>query len=142
MRNVLAVFAVALLTGTTLNSDEHLAFAIIVNKSNQIHDLSSSKVKLIFLRKISRWPWGAEILPVDLPDRNPARRAFVKSIMASTLDQLEVYWIEQKVARGLYPPARVPDVQAAKALVAARAGGVAYIPASDVDDTVRTLEVR
>ncbi len=142
MQNTIRLLVAALLSCAVLKCDDHQAFVLIVNKSNQIFELSPSKVKLIFLRKISRWPWGAEILPVDLPDQHPARRALVKAILESTPENMGVYWIEQKVSRGLSPPSRVNDVQAAKALVAARPGGVAYIPASDVDDTVRIIQVK
>lgn len=142
MRNVLTILVAAFLTGTSMDSQDRPHFAIIVNKSNQIHDLSAGKVKLIFLRKISRWPWGAEMLPVDLLDSNPLRQAFVKSMMESSFADLAVYWIDQKVTRGLYPPLRAANPQEAKALVAARLGGIAYIPASDMDDSVRVLDVR
>jgi hypothetical protein len=62
--------------------------------------------------------------------------------MDSTIDQLEGYWIEQKVARGLSPPVRVTNARAAKELVASRPGGIAYIPIADADDTVRALEMK
>ena len=51
-------------------------FVVIVNKESQLTQLSLSKLKIIFLRKISRWPWGAEIYPVDLPESSALRQEF------------------------------------------------------------------
>lgn len=115
---------------------------LIVNKANPIDKLSSSKIKVIFMRNISRWPWGAEIAPVDLPDSNPARRTFLRSLIGSTREQMEVYWIDQKVSRSIDRPLRVASPKEAKMLVASRPGAIAYIPAEEVDGTVRVLEVK
>lgn len=115
-------------------------FVIIVHKSNKLESLGSSKLELIYLRKVSRWPWGAEILPIDLPDRSPLRRAFAETVLERSLDDLSLYWIDQKVTRNVNPPIEVSSVAAIKALVASRAGAIAYIPPGNVDGTVKVLE--
>lgn len=115
---------------------------VIVNKSNRIESLSADKIKVIYLRKISRWPWGAEIVPVDLPEKAPLRAIFLKSILNTTPHELEVYWIDQMVSRSLTPPLQVATDRAAKALVAATPGAVAYISQSEVDESVRVIEIR
>jgi ABC-type phosphate transport system substrate-binding protein len=132
----------ALLTAcSALASPEDRGFVVIVNKNNQITRLSASKVKVIFLRNVSRWPWGAEILPIDLPDKNPARKAFLTSIMASSADQMDVYWIDQKVSRSVDRPMRAASAKEARMLVASRPGAVAYVPTDETDNTVRVLEI-
>src|SRR5437868_10887564 len=56
----------------TMSSTDALAqgrpFVVIVNQQNQLNEVSIAKIKTIFLRRISRWPWGAAVDPVDLPD--------------------------------------------------------------------------
>ncbi len=123
-------------------ADQMDSFVVVVNKSNRMGSLSVSKLKVVFLGKISRWPWGAEIVLVDLPDRNSVRKAFARNILDSTPEDLAVYWIDQKVTRSLNPPTRAANVAAAKQIVASKPGAVAYIPASAVDDTVKVMEVR
>ena len=115
---------------------------LIVNKANKIDPLTKSKVRFIYHRKVSRWPWGAEILPLDLPERSPARRDFSQSVLGRSVEELAVYWIEEKMTRNANPPARVPTAAAAKAIVASRAGAICYIPANAVDDTVKVIEVK
>jgi ABC-type phosphate transport system substrate-binding protein len=116
-------------------------FVVIVNKQNPLTELSRGKLKTTFLRRISRWPWGAEIHPVDLPDGSPLRRDFARDVLDSTTAELEVYWIDQKATRNINPPTVAPSVEAAKAAVAAHSGAIGYIPASALDGTVKTLEL-
>jgi hypothetical protein len=56
-------------------------------------------------------------------------------------EQLTAYWIDQKATRGLNPPLRVLEPAAAKALVAARPGAIAYIPTATLDGTVKAFKV-
>ena len=117
-------------------------YVLIVNKANKVDSLSVSKLRFIYRRKVSRWPWGAEILPLDLPEQSPVRQQFSTSILGAAVDQLTIYWIDQKVTRNVNPPARVPTAEAAKAIVASKVGAIAYIPAGAVDATVKVLEVK
>jgi ABC-type phosphate transport system substrate-binding protein len=131
-----------LLTCTSVTAQEPRGFVVIVNKNNPVAWLSSSKIKIIFLRNVSRWPFGAEIVPVDLPDRSPTRRAFLEAVMRSTPDEMAVYWIDQKISRSLSKPVQVGSASEARALVASHIGAVAYVPLAEADDTVRILEVK
>jgi hypothetical protein len=116
-------------------------FVVIVHPSNRFDGLSRSKVSYVFLRKVSRWPWGAAIGPADLAVNEPIRREFVQQVLLTTEEQLAAYWIDQRTTRGLNPPVEVRDAAAAKRWVAARPGGIAYIPASALDGTVKAIRV-
>lgn len=142
MRRYLQTVCLLLLCSALCSPQEANVFVVVVNKRNPTDHLSLSKLKVIFLRDVSRWPWGAEVVPVDLPDKNPIRQSFVKSVLDSTPEQLQVYWMGQRISRSIDPPVRVASPSEAKAIVAAKPGAVAYIPASAVDDTVRVLQVK
>ena len=116
-------------------------FVVIVNPSNHFDALSRSKLSFLFFRKVSRWPWGAEAQPIELEPRSPARHWFVVQVMQTTEEQLSDYWIDQTATRGLSRPIRVADAAAAKKIVAARPGAVAYIPSSELDGTVKAIRV-
>jgi hypothetical protein len=116
-------------------------FVLIVNRSNQFDSLNRSKIGFLFLRKVSRWPWGAQAEPIDLAPHGPARRWFAKQVLRITEEQVDEYWIDQRATRGVNPPIQAPSAAAAKALVAARPGAIAYIPATALDGTVKVLKV-
>jgi hypothetical protein len=116
-------------------------FAVIVHPSNQFDSLSRSKVSYLFLRKVSRWPWGAEAAALDLAEGEPIRREFVQQVLRMSEEQLAEYWIDQRATRGVSPPLQVRDAAAARLWVAARPGGIAYIPLSALDSTVKAIRM-
>ena len=114
---------------------------MIVHPSNRFDALSRSKVTYLFLRKVSRWPWGAEVAPADLPANESVRKEFVKRVLRMTEEQLAELWIDQRATRGISPPVEVRDAAAAKLWVAGRPGGIAYIPLSALDSSVKAIRV-
>ena len=114
---------------------------VIVHLSNRFDALSRSKASYLFLRRVSRWPWGAEVAALDLAEGEPIHREFVQQVLRMTEEQLAEYWIDQRATRGVSPPPQVRDAAAAKLWVAARPGGIAYIPSSALDGTVKALRM-
>jgi ABC-type phosphate transport system substrate-binding protein len=117
------------------------SFVVIVHPSNRFETLSRSKVSYLFLRRVSRWPWGAEVTPVELSNHHKVHGEFVAQILRTSEEQLEAYWIDQRTTRGVSPPVQVNDVSSVKALVAARPGAIGYIPADALDGTVKVLRI-
>ncbi|HEV3215283.1 MAG TPA: hypothetical protein VGZ27_06150 [Vicinamibacterales bacterium] len=120
---------------------ERPGFAVIVHPSNHFETLSRSKLSLLFLRRVSRWPWGAAVEPVDLVPNEPARVEFILQVLKTTERDLDQYWIEQTTTRGISRPVQVASAAEAKSIVATRPGAIAYIPAADLDRTVKVLKV-
>jgi ABC-type phosphate transport system substrate-binding protein len=133
LANVLA-FAAGSVTGKE-------PFVVIVNKSNRFDSLTRAKLRYLFLRKVSRWPWGAEVYPIDLKDAAAVRREFTGEVLNTTEHELAAYWIDQRMVRGVAPPVEAANPEAARALVAGNPGAIAYIPPSALDDTVKALRV-
>jgi hypothetical protein len=131
------------LLGTLGSASEQreAAFVVIVHPSNHYDALNRSKLEFLFLRKVSRWPWGAEAQPVDMDPRSLAAREFTSQVLKTTEESLAVYWIDQRSTRGASRPIQIPSAAAVKAFVAAHPGAVGYIPAADLDSTVKTIRV-
>jgi ABC-type phosphate transport system substrate-binding protein len=130
-----------LLASCLTSAGDRETFVVIVNKSNRFDVLSRARVEYLFLRKVSRWPWGAEVFPIDLDTPGTARRDFTSQVLHTTGRELANYWIDQRMTRGVVPPGRVASVAGVKALVAATPGAIAYIPPAACDRTVKILRV-
>jgi hypothetical protein len=117
------------------------AFVVIVHPSNRFDALSLSKLSFLFLRKVSRWPWGAEVEPVDLAPNQSARLEFTRQVLRMTERDLDHYWIDQTTTRGVNRPVQVTGAAEAKSIVARRPGAIAYIPTTELDRTVKALRV-
>jgi hypothetical protein len=114
---------------------------VIVHPSNRFDALSRSKINYLFLRRVSRWPWGAEVAPIELSSPSKAREEFIEHVLRTTEEQLQAYWIDQRATRGVSPPLQIADAASVKALVAARPGAIGYIPAAALDSSVKALRV-
>ena len=141
LRTIFGLACMILLALAGADAKREEQFVVIVNPSNHFDTLSRSKLSFLFLRKVSRWPWGAEVDPIDLPQHDLARAEFTRRVLGTTEDWLTNYWIDQKATRGVNPPVEVRDVAAAKALVASHPGAIAYIPSSALDATVKAIKV-
>jgi ABC-type phosphate transport system substrate-binding protein len=116
-------------------------FAMIVHPSNQYTKLNRSKVHILYAKKISRWPWGAEAEPLDLPERTPARAWFVKQVLKSSEPALAEYWIEQRTSSGVAPPKQAVGAGEVVKFVASRHGAIGYVPLAEVNASVKVLTV-
>jgi hypothetical protein len=116
-------------------------FTVIVHPSNRFDALTRSQISYLFLRKVSRWPWGAEVSPLDLTGDKLVHREFVQQILQISEEQLVEYWIDQRATRGVAPPIGVADPTTAKRFVAAKPGAIAYIPCLTLDSTVKAIKV-
>lgn len=114
-------------------------FVLIVHPSNRFEQLSRSKVALLFLGKVSRWPWGAEAEPVDLAGNAAARASFLRLVLRMSSEAFAEHWIEQRTGRGISPPTVAATAADAVALVARRPGAVGFVPESEVREGVRIL---
>src|SRR5258708_5805133 len=112
-----SVFIVLCLLATVGGASEPHgpAFVVIVHPSNRFESLSRSKLEFLFLRKVSRWPWGAEAQPVDLGPSSLPAREFTKQVLKTTEEHLAAYWIDQRVTRGVGPPIQISGTAAVKA---------------------------
>jgi hypothetical protein len=140
-RNWFLVVCGVLLARQGIAQVEDGGFVVIVHPSNRFDALSRSKLSFLFLRKVSRWPWGAEVEPVALASNQPVRLEFTRQVLRMTERDLDQYWIDQTTTRGVSRPIQVTGAAEAKSIVAMRPGAIAYIPTAELDRTVKALKV-
>jgi hypothetical protein len=133
--------ALAFLARAGVSGARGSELAVIVHRSNRFDCLSCAKLKYLYLRKVSRWPWGAQVEPIDVAAPRSVRSAFLQRVLQTTDEEMAVYWIDQREVHGISPPVQVRDSAAAKALVASRPGAISFIPAADLDDTVKNIRL-
>lgn len=114
---------------------------IIVNRGNPVQSIKKSLLRRYFLRKTTEWTDGTAIVPVDLPASDPIRERFSEWILKQTPARITGYWISQGVTGGKDAPDIVRSAAAVKNHVANHAGGIGYILRSDLDGSVKAIEV-
>lgn len=138
MRGV--VFAMVAVAGLVLArpaaADELL---IIANPSVKVsRPLGINFLAAIYLLRITTWPDGTHIVPVNREAKSPVREIFTSRVLRQNRATLQAYWNEMHY-RGKLPPVVQESEQAMLAFIRKVPGAVGYIDASRVPAGVRVL---
>jgi ABC-type phosphate transport system substrate-binding protein len=113
-------------------------FAVIVNKDNT-GPVDKDMIVKIYSGELKSWKNGAAILAVDLPESNPVRASFATEVLGKTVANIKALWAQMIFSGQALPPKQASSDDEVKKLVSANKGGIGYIKASDVDDSVRVV---
>lgn len=110
---------------------------IIANPSVvSVDRLTPDDIRAIYLLRMTRWPDGSNIVPVNLDARSDVRARFTASLLQQDEASLAVYWNEMHYA-GKLPPVVQQSEAAMLAFVRSVPGAIGY-----VGDFARPVGVR
>jgi ABC-type phosphate transport system substrate-binding protein len=110
-----------------VSAGEAEGYQLVVNASNPSTVLSRTQVSAMFLRKVTRWDHGGQVLPVDLSPNSPVREIFTKDVHAKTVAAVRGYWTQLVFSgRGVPLPEKSSDT-AVIAFVRSNPGAVGYV---------------
>ncbi|WP_228712279.1 phosphate ABC transporter substrate-binding protein [Marinobacter sp. NP-6] len=112
--------------------------AIIGNPAGP-DSLTLEQVRDIYLNRSKSLPGGQRVVPYELPETSAVREAFHKKVTGRSGAQLKAFWSQQVFTGKGQPPQELGSESAVKASVASTPGGIGYIDADLVDDSVKVL---
>lgn len=131
----IAVSALLLLAGSAKADD----LLIIANPSvNVAAPLSRSQIAAIYLLRMTAWPDGSHIVPINREATSEARERFTAAILQEDNTALAAYWNEMHFL-GKEPPVVQESERAMLAFVQNVPGAIGYISASTVPANVRVV---
>lgn len=135
---LLAAFVLLLpLRRTAAQGDE---VDIIVNKSNNIPDLTIGDAKKIFLGEKTTWPNGKRITILMLAQGQPERAVVLRDIYKMSEGDYSKYFLQAAfTGKVTAPPKEVSSGSQVKQFIADNPGAIGYIKVSDVDETTKVV---
>jgi ABC-type phosphate transport system substrate-binding protein len=128
-----ALFAILLLAATVVCSTVFgqqrpvPVYRIIVNPGNPATSVDRSFLEDAFLKKITTWPGGDVIHPVDLAPDSPVRRKFTRDVLNRSVEAVKGYW-QQRIFSGRdVPPPEMDSDDDVVRFVLKHEGGVGYV---------------
>jgi ABC-type phosphate transport system substrate-binding protein len=118
---LLAVLAVARSHAATV------PFRIVVNPANAIGSADRKFITDAFLKKITRWPTGELIRPVDLPSESATRRRFTEDVLARSVAAVKSYWQQLIFSGRAVPPPELDGDEDVIRYVSKNPGAIGYI---------------
>jgi len=111
--------------------------AVIVHPERRA-GLSVDEVAQIYLRRKRHWDDGETIVPLNLASGTPLRAEFSQRVLRQSEARLADYW-NRRYFDGLMPPATLASTAAVRRYVAADPRAIGYVPAAEVDRSVRVI---
>jgi ABC-type phosphate transport system substrate-binding protein len=117
-------------------------FVVVVNSGNSVSTLSLTELQRMFRKQTRMWPHGETVVPVDWDATSEIRQDFSKRVLNRSVREMGEYWVQQSITQGLAPPTTLKSARAILRFVASVPGAIGYVPAPDVDETVKKIEVK
>lgn len=141
----LALFALAgLPLITTLGATPAVAqeFQVVVNAQRPDDSLSRKELSRYFLRQITRWDDGAQVVPLDQAKGNPVREAFLDAIHGKDEADYAKYWVRLVFTGRGQPPDEIQGDAGVLGAVASNRAAIGYVSASArLPDGVKAIEI-
>jgi ABC-type phosphate transport system substrate-binding protein len=121
-------------------SDQNLA--IVVNKSNQIENLSMAELRKVFLGERSHWPNGRRITLVMMESGQPERDAVLHQIYQMSETDFNNHFL-----RGLFTgevfvsPKTLATPVGVRKFIFNVPGAIGYVRSTDVDESVKVIRI-
>ncbi len=129
----LAVFLTTLSSGASLSAQGPPPYQVIVNSSTPVDAVDRRFLGDAFLKKVTTWPHGEAIRPVDLPSSSPVRRRFTEDVLKRSVEAVKSYWQQRIFAGRDLPPPEVDSDESAVTYVLKHPGAVGYVsPGADL----------
>jgi ABC-type phosphate transport system substrate-binding protein len=118
-------------------------FHVIVNASNPISTIPRAQLSAIFLKKLSRWPSGIDVVPVDQLAESTVREQFSHAVLGKNTAYVIRYWHRLIFAGRGIPPREVGGDEDVIEIVRKERGAIGYVTrTASLPADVKTIEVR
>lgn len=115
---------------------------IILNNLNNEKTLTLSELARIFKKEKRFWSDRESIVPVDWEATTEVRKSFSKYVLGKSVREMREFWVQQSMTVGLSAPITQKSTKAILRFVANVPGAISYVPANEVDHSVRIVKVR
>ncbi len=115
-------------------------YVVIVNPANGLSAIGKSELKRIFTGKMKQVD-GKKAVPINMNYDTPTAQAFLPEVTGKDAGKYKKFWVEHVIKGKGTAPMIKPNSAAVKALVSQIPGAVGYVPAADVDATVKKIDV-
>jgi ABC-type phosphate transport system substrate-binding protein len=115
-------------------------FQVIVHPSNGASSVTRRQLSDMFLKKLTRWPGGGTVEPVEPPERSRTRAYFLSDVMEGrSALALKAFWQKRVFSGRDTPPLEKGSEEEVVAFVRANPGAVGYVATGTAVEGVKVL---
>lgn len=117
-------------------------FLIVVNRANPTRSITRGFLADALLKRVTRWPHGEGIQPVDLDAGSPVRRRVTEDVLGRTVPAVRSYWQQMIFSGRGVPPVDFPDDRSVVRYVAGHRGAIGYVSGTADTTGVAVVQLR
>lgn len=111
-----------------LSGDRQLnSFRVILNPNNQAKAIDRSFLADVYLKKITQWPDGSLVRPVDLQADSAVRIRFSQDVLSRSVAAVKSYWQQVIFSGRNVPPPELENDDEVIKYVLKHEGAIGYI---------------
>jgi len=117
-------------------------FRVIVHPDNPVEAMTATELSRLFLKKVTTWPHGERVEPVDQSDSSGVRAAFSQAIHDREVAAIKAYW--NKIifsGRGIPPPELAGDREVLE-FVRSHPDSIGYVSPRTSTSRVKVLRIQ
>jgi ABC-type phosphate transport system substrate-binding protein len=123
------------------DASDAVELKVVVHPSNAARAAAKAFLADAFLKKVTRWPSGETIRPLDQRPDTAVRRSFSRGILKRTVAAVRSYW-QQRIFSGRdVPPPELDSDASVIAYVERTPGAVGYVSSGAKLGGSRELQV-
>jgi ABC-type phosphate transport system substrate-binding protein len=102
-------------------------YVVIVNPQNPATEVDRTFLSRAFLKKVTRWPHGVSISPVDLKPDSDVRRHFAEDALGRSVSAIRNAWQQAIFSGRDVPPPELDSDADVVSYVLKHPGGIGYV---------------
>jgi ABC-type phosphate transport system substrate-binding protein len=118
------------------------AYRVVVHPASPVVTLDRKTLRNIFLKKITQWPDGQVIHPVDLEPSQEVRRGFSAEVLERSVEAVKSYWQQAIFSGRDVPPPELDSGEAVVKYVLAHKGAIGYVSVTVDPGGTKAVTVR
>lgn len=118
------------------------AFRVIVHPSNVATSVSRRELSEIYLKKVTRWPGGEAVHPVEPPEASMTRAYFLSAVIGKSAFAVRMFWNRRVFEGRDVPPVEKRSEEEVVAYVRSTRGAVGYVSVETPVPGVKVVELR
>ncbi len=113
--------------------------AVVVPRNNPITSIEMSDLERICRREKLKWPGGDSITVYERPTEHPIREQFSKLVLRKHPSEMQEYWLNLKLTRGLEAPKVCQSATLLKRYLERVRGAIGYLYEDEADQSVKVV---
>ncbi|KAA3623522.1 MAG: phosphate ABC transporter substrate-binding protein [Proteobacteria bacterium] len=112
---------------------------VIVSRESLIESLTRTELTDVFLGRITHFPNGERLVPLDQAEASPAHDSFYREYLDKSPAQIKAHWTKLIFTGRGQPPRSATNDDEVIDVVATNPGTIGYIDSGNVDERVRVI---